>query len=183
MIFIFWFALGKQWIVWLSLSASQYCAELSPASAYSPLLKGLVCGVSLNPSSETTLLREYSLTHLIVVSGSHFVLLENIINLLGLGRWATFICWFFNIATGFQAPGTRAVVEMSLRKFFKKNSLFYPPEFSVLISFIICLLFFPEWGKSFSFFLSTLCAWILSLSLDPLPKFLSAAFKVFFLYI
>lgn len=84
----------------------------------SPLIdleKSLICGTELKNLKLLTVFKKHSLFHLIVVSGSHFLWINKgleIIHLRAPMRWTAL--FIYNFVTGFQAPGTRALIQICL---------------------------------------------------------------------
>lgn len=111
----------------------------------------LACGVELPRSSPyRALLIQTGLYHLIVVSGSHLLLLGLLIE--GWPRWVLPLAGLaLLMCTGLQPPLVRGFLQWALISKLSSAPL-------VLASYFFSLLLFPEWKDSFSLHLSTAAA-------------------------
>lgn len=142
--------------------------------------KAVLCGVN-PPSDDPTkmIFVKTQLYHLMVVSGSHWVLLEQILT-WALSRFskvlptdlllgAAFL--FFALATGFQPPIVRAFFAFLIAKFILNKDARLDGFLVNWLATLACLAVFPHWLNSFSLYLSA-CA---SLAVSAWPN--SKGFK------
>lgn len=142
-----------------------WCLSSMPVQqADQALWQALVCARPFPASSEWKFWLQISgLIHLFVVSGSHFIVLQRVLEKLRLPRFLQFfILWLYNAMTGFSAPGTRACMALSFSFLFKIRS-----EQKLFAVAIFCLALQPSWATSYSFWLS----WLASLILIVIPPF------------
>lgn len=154
----------------------QSCEHLSPLeNNHGELWKALVCGSNLsheNPWLST--LKSSGLIHIFIVSGSHFLVLQFLLEKLRLPIFLHHsTLWFFNACTGFQAPGTRACLQITTKSFFRMRS-----DQNLLATSVLCLALCPTWIQSHSFWLSWLASLILTIT--PRDSFRISANSVFF---
>ncbi|MDZ4661644.1 MAG: ComEC/Rec2 family competence protein [Pseudomonadota bacterium] len=120
----------------------------------------IVCAEPLPESSFKQALKLSSLLHIIVVSGTHLLILELILNKTSLviPRLKILIPIFlvgFAFVTFLSPPAIRALVHMAVSKTSESKKLFWNPmQLSWLSSFVV-LSIFPEWLNSYSLLLST----------------------------
>lgn len=145
-----------------------YCISSNPIdSDHQRLWAALTCGTPLGGVDfwfDT--LKSSGLIHIFVVSGSHFLVLQHLLQrVLRLNPlWSGFTLWIFNGVTGFSAPGTRACLIVSGKNFFSTRS-----DQNILLASLFCIALNPNWVNSHSFWLSWLAALILTISpRDPL---------------
>ena len=147
------------------------CSSHLSQTQYHELNSALICGTNLQNLQTKNLFQFTGLIHLIVVSGSHLIFLQQIIAYFLsriLRRNASFlitalILLFFTLMTGLQPPCVRAFVQLLIGKFNQECKLFWRPWHSVFISGLICLSLFPEWLASLSLLMSWACAFALSI--------------------
>lgn len=109
-----------------------------------------------------------------VVSGSHFVVLQWLLEKFKIPRTLQFfILWLYNALTGFSPPGTRACMTLSLGFLFKVTS-----EQKLFAVACLCLALQPTWATSYSFWLS----WMASLILIMTPQFKIDLLRNFIFY-
>lgn len=148
----------------------QACVANSPSSQFENFYQAIVCGRSLEPSSFTFDLRVSGLLHLIVVSGSHFLVLLSVMKLVFSGRLsviAQFLALLLlTLVTQFQAPGVRALFHIGLQNLNKKWKLNWLPSQTCLLTGLLSLTFCPDWWSSPSLRLS----WAASLALSVNPQ-------------
>ena len=108
------------------------CLRACPPSVHADFLKAVVCGESLGHANGAALLRsdfaKTGLIHLLVVSGSHLICLEQLVLLLSCGfrgareksRWMSILIFaalfFFTLMTGASPPVLRAFLGWTLRR-------------------------------------------------------------------
>lgn len=139
------------------------------------LWQALVCARSFPAGNQwKTWLQISGLIHLFVVSGSHFIVLQWIVQKLRLPRPLQFlILWFYNGVTGFSPPGTRACMTLSFSFLFKIRD-----EQKLFAVALLCLALQPSWILSYSFWLS----WLASLILIVTPQFKIDVLRNFIFY-
>ncbi len=130
-------------------------------------ISAVVCGKTPAQNSEYRLLQMSGLLHLVVVSGSHLVFVEQILSIaFERFKWRmvakTFVLSAFALMTGFQAPVVRALCSQLLNHFQSSNKLFWSPPAVTLFAGIITLTIAPAWWKSISLQLS----WVAALCLQ-----------------
>lgn len=148
---------------------------INPMLLHGELSSGFLCGTNLtNPQTQGILINS-GLIHLIVVSGAHLQLLLSFIELLLPKKWQQGFFFhlliiifliFYSLSTGFQPPIVRALFLWIFRRFSSIFQLHVNSNKASVISGVLCLLVFPEWIHSFSFFLSWLVA--IALCLPPI---------------
>lgn len=146
-----------------SLSQNFCVRHLPPETAYRSIYAGLVCGKAIAQKTELVRLLECSqLIHLIVVSGSHLVLLQEAIEFVSQ-RWlrpelARVLSFSFLITyaflTGFQPPCVRALLFFLARLIGERHHAFF-------VSLLLSLMLNPAWIFSFSFQLSVTASLLL----------------------
>src|SRR5688500_17879001 len=96
----------------------QSCLRNIPENAESELLlRSLVFGATLKDPQLKKLLSDSALIHLIVVSGSHFIVLLWLLNILRIPSFLQFgVLFFYWLVTLVQAPGLFALLAWTLWK-------------------------------------------------------------------
>lgn len=144
-----------------STTLHNVCLNLSPASSiHRSIYQAILCNHPPPPDLFLTDLRKIGLYHLIVISGSHLVLLETIIT--KLSRYLKFkadsfiflILTIFTLTCEFAAPITRAWISFMLRKISDEETLCWRAHHVTLYSGAFSILLFPQWMTSLSFLLS-----------------------------
>jgi ComEC/Rec2-related protein len=150
----------KQVARW-SLNFHHFCLDFSPAhSAHRELYSAMVCGSTPPPTEFMSDLRVIGLYHLIVVSGSHFIFLETLLQWLArrLGRFGDAVVFFlltlFALVCLLAPPVVRAWLSFSLRKTNDELKLGWQGQHLAFFSGVVTLFIFPEWIQSLSFMLS-----------------------------
>jgi ComEC/Rec2-related protein len=130
---------------------------------FKPLWSALICAENLQSENLfKSQLQNLGLIHLFVVSGSHFLVLQWLLEKIKCPSWTqNILLWFYNAITGFSAPGTRACLGLTTKKMFQA-----PPEQKQLAISFLCLSLEPSWISSASFWLS----WLASLILFVTPE-------------
>jgi predicted membrane metal-binding protein len=151
---------------------NRLCLQGAPASIYRPWYQAIVCGENLPPSMEKSWFQQSGLIHVIVVSGSHLVFLDEILQLvLGAGRISGWVRWLalilFSLASNLQPPVTRALLQRGCAWFFRRSNRRFTSLHLQLISGLLTVALFPGWWLSLSFLMSWLCALALSV---PMPS-------------
>lgn len=133
-----------------------------------PIYSALFCASNSLSSEIKTLFQETGLYHLIVVSGSHLIFFENILQRIFRDRWRLhlLLLLMFCLACQAQPPLTRALLSLFLTQASRHYRLFWSHDLIICKSGLLCLLIFPEWVTS----LSLLLSWLASLALQrPAP--------------
>lgn len=148
------------------------CLSRAPDSPFRPWYQAIVCGENLPPSPEKLWFQRSGLIHVIVVSGSHLIFLDEILLLLpgssipvALFRWSVLL--LFSLMTNLQPPIARALIQRALTWFFITTRRPLTRLHLQLISGIVTVSLFPQWWTSLSFIMSWVCALALGL---PLPS-------------
>lgn len=154
----------------LSRGLQLKCLSMLPESSARFAQASLLCGENVTDANFKSALIETSLIHLFVVSGSHLVLLEQMLCLLRLPFLVRIFLWLlYSLVCGWQPPLVRAVVSTLLQMIEKKRGSFWPSDLHTLWSGFLTLLLFPSWLNSRSLLMS----WNASLALNSgglLPK-------------
>jgi predicted membrane metal-binding protein len=150
----------------------QLCMDRAPDSRFRDWYQAIVCGTNLPPSSEKNEFQRTGLIHIIVVSGSHLVFLDEILEaVLGTSRWAAWLRWlallFFSLASNLQPPVTRALVQRGCGWCARRTHRPFRSLHLQLLSGLLTVALFPQWWSSLSFLMSWLCALALSV---PMPS-------------
>lgn len=148
-----------------SEKAHKVCVDWTPIlMSYPEILDALLCGKNITDETTQSLLIKSSLIHLFVVSGSHLLLINEILlrvrlpaifRILGMGAYC-FVCQW-------QAPVVRAWIGILTREGLRQKKIYLPSDLLVFFSGVLCLSFFPNWISSRSFLMSWLAALALSL--------------------
>lgn len=132
------------------------CLQILPkTSSHHDSLASLVCGEKITDAELKSNLSKTSLIHIFVVSGSHLILLDEVLSIL---RFPVFLRFLFlggySLLVGWQAPAVRAFLGLVVRASFRRKKWFFPRDLSVLITGFLTLFFFPSWWNSLSFLMS-----------------------------
>jgi predicted membrane metal-binding protein len=154
------------------------CTNNLHARQFNPIYQGLLCGDSSLPASTENLFKQTGLYHLIIVSGSHFVFLEQGLNIFFKKYTKSKIAVYvlFAATCQFNPPAVRALISLLLQGFSRKSHLFWRPEQTALYSGLWALIIFPEWWTSHSLLLS----WLASLALCFSHKTIYQHILIFF---
>lgn len=141
----------------------QKCVQILPTESVNPkTLSSLLCGENITDISLKQNLIKSSLIHIFVISGSHLILLDELLSILKIPLFVRFIFLTgYSLATGWQAPAVRALIALATRTFFKFYKWPFPSDITVLCTGMITLCLFPEWWNS----LSLLMSWCAALAL------------------
>lgn len=141
------------------------CLNLIPIeSAYRNSLSSLVCGEKLSDAGLQENLNKTSLIHIFVVSGSHLILLDELLSILRVPLLFRLVfLGGYSLMVGWQAPVVRAFVGLGLRGLWRRQSMFLPKDLAVLVSGLCCLFAFPAWWDSLSLQMSWCAALALCL--------------------
>lgn len=153
-----------------SATLQNNCALLSPNHFINrEWISAVVCGIKPAANSEYRLLQLSGLLHLVVVSGSHLIFIEQIIsNLFGRFKFKMAakitVLTSFALLTGFQPPVVRALCSLLLSHLQSSAKLFWNPPAVTLFAGLITLTIAPHWWKSISLQLSWTAALALQIS-------------------
>ncbi len=143
-----------------------------PHQNFGEFYAAIVCGAELPPSPSSQSLKVLGLYHLIVVSGSHFVVLEKGLHLLAGQKSRRLNIMIFGALLGFaivcrlEPPVVRALSSFMLRKLTEEQKLFWQPHQVTFLSGVATLLAFPVWLTSTSFLLSWTASLLISLPIS-----------------
>lgn len=165
----------------------QKCLQALPLHTANPnALAALLCGEKITDFSLQKKLSETSLIHIFIVSGSHLILLDQVLGILKIPFLVRFgFLLLYSLCVGWQAPAVRALVGLLVHPTLRYFSFFFPKDLQVMIVGLITLFLFPSWWNSTSLLMSWCAA--LALSLPSLGRIRSswqsallAQFAVFF---
>jgi competence protein ComEC len=145
----------------------QKCVQILPLRSKSrDLLGSLICGQNIKDPELKENLVKTSLIHVFIISGSHLILLDELLGLLRIPVFVRIVFLaLYSLIVGWQPPAVRALIALSLRSFLKKLNLNFPADLTVLISGIFTLTLFPAWWDSTSLVMS----WSAALALCWVP--------------
>lgn len=151
----------------LAQSFQQKCTNLVPSQTENPhVMSSLVCGEKLTDESLKQNLVKTSLIHIFVISGSHLILLDELLSILKIPVLLRFLfLGFYSLVVGWQPPAVRALVALGVRLGFKKMRWHFPPDLLTLIAGLLTLTLFSEWWTSNSLLMS----WCAALALCWVP--------------
>ncbi|WP_413557615.1 ComEC/Rec2 family competence protein [Bdellovibrio sp. HCB209] len=150
----------------LSQSFQQKCLTLLPVESENhSALTSIVCGEKLTDQKLKQNLVKTSLIHIFVISGSHLILLDELLALLRVPFYLRFLLTgIYTLAVGWQPPAVRALIALGLRGTFKKLRWHFSSDTLTLIAGGSTLALFPEWWSSSSLLMSWCAALALSWS-------------------
>lgn len=143
------------WLEQIFLSGPDFCQGEMPKSELRNLYSALICGTTLSPSHAKLLFVDTGLIHLMVVSGSHLVFLEILLQFLPRGIVQTVLALYCYL-TGFQAPVVRAFLRRMLARPLMRMSGMTLLQIEAA-TVLLALLLYPEWIVSRSFLMSWMC--------------------------
>lgn len=135
------------------LPIQSFCNSLFTDSTQPLLHSAFFCGESLHYGYIKRLFQQVGLYHILVISGFHLTQTQNFLKFLFPSLMKNYLfssafLIFYSLLSGWNPPVVRALFE-HLFKFSKKNELN-----RILSSWLLCLIFFPNWILSFSLNLS-----------------------------
>lgn len=156
------------------------CLHLLPQSTSHPeALAALTCGQKITHSVLQETLSKTSLIHIFIVSGSHLILLDQLLSILKIPSFLRFLLLsIYSLAVGWQAPAVRALIGLGSKQLLRHSSFHFPTDLIVLLTGLITLTLFPAWWSSLSLQMSWCAA--LALSLPSLLRLQGSWQKVFF---
>lgn len=145
----------------------QKCRSSLPSTSnYGEALASLVCGEKITDKDLDQTLKKTSLIHIFVVSGSHLLLLDQVLSILKIPFLLRFLFLsLYALCVGWQAPAVRALLGLGIKWLLRHKYFFFPPDLLVLITGLVTLLFFPKWWGSLSLQMS----WCAALALCWAP--------------
>lgn len=156
-------------------------------SKHPQALRALLCGEKITDLHLQENLQRTSLIHIFVISGSHLLLLDELLSILRIPLSVRFVLFFFySLVAGWQAPVVRALLSLTVRAGLRWRAVHVPNDLAVLMTGLGTLILFPTWWQSLSLQMS----WCAALALcwggllrvrSSLMKTLLAQFAVFFL--
>lgn len=141
----------------------QKCVQIIPTESVNrKTLSSLLCGENITDSELKENLVKTSLIHIFVVSGSHLILLDELLSILRIPVFVRFFFLsFYSLAVGWQPPAVRALIALGARILFRRWNWKFPSDFAALIAGMATLALFPEWWNS----LSLVMSWCAALAL------------------
>lgn len=151
----------------LSQKFQKKCVQILPKNSLErQSLASLLCGEKITDAELQKNLQRTSLIHIFVISGSHLILLDELLGILRIPLFVRFaFLSFYSLAVGWQAPAVRALVGLFSRTFLRHRRLYFPPDLGVLVAGLLTLTLFPSWWSS----LSLLMSWCAALALCWAP--------------
>ncbi|NUN05524.1 MAG: ComEC/Rec2 family competence protein [Bdellovibrio sp.] len=114
-------------------------------------LRALLCGEKITDVNLQENLQRTSLIHIFVISGSHLLLLDELLSILRIPLSVRFVLFFFySLVASWQAPVVRAFLSLAIRAGLRLRALHLPPDLGVLITGLVTLVLFPTWWQSLS---------------------------------
>lgn len=141
----------------------QKCVQKIPQTTnYPQALRSLLCGEKITDENLKENLSKTSLIHIFVVSGSHLLLLDEVLCIFRIPLSVRFFFFFvYSLVAGWQAPVVRALLGIGIKSFLSRQRYFFPSDLEVLITGLVTLCLFPSWWVSLSLQMS----WCASLAL------------------
>lgn len=165
MLFLFSLLLIRLSPDWVSESFHGYCTSFGPNSPFQELYVGIVCGKNLESTFWIQTFAVTGLLHLLVVSGSHLLILYKLATLLRLPPWLILLsCFLYCFVCQLEPPIVRAYIYLQLQNYNQKHRFQWSMWHLHILTITLSLLLFPHWFTSLSFQLSILCAFGLSFS-------------------
>ena len=146
----------------LSQNLHELClTELSFESAYPEIYQALICGKRLPFGELRELFIKGGLIHLMIVSGAHLIFLEHWLSKLPIpsrlqNLFLSVFLVIYALVSQLHPPVLRALFSFFIRRFSKKNHLFWGPFQVTLLSAFFCLFYIPNAKDSFSLQMSVL---------------------------
>ena len=145
----------------------------------------LLCGTPIESFSAKKVLQSTGLIHLFIISGSHVVFIFSLLEKVRAPRpWIYLLLFVLSLATGFQPPVVRAVLQFYLKHYQLHHRLHWKSDTTIGVTTGFCLLLFPNWWDSLSFHLSWMAALAFAIPLDRKVSFVKRIiFQQLFLFI
>ncbi|HWU42256.1 MAG TPA: ComEC/Rec2 family competence protein [Bdellovibrio sp.] len=140
----------------LSTQFQEKCFGLVPTESVNrAALSSLLCGKNITDSSLKENLIKTSIIHIFVISGSHLILLDELLSLLRVPLFFRFLfLGCYSLATGWQPPAVRALLALIVKTYFRCWHWNFSSDQLVMITGLVSLALFPEWWNSFSLVMS-----------------------------
>ncbi|MEK2645948.1 ComEC/Rec2 family competence protein [Bdellovibrio sp. BCCA] len=150
----------------LASTFQQKCVQILPKNfEHHTSLASLVCGEKITDAELKENLSKTSLIHIFVISGSHLILLDELLSIFKIPVIVRFLfLGSYSLVSGWQAPAVRAFLGLGLREVFRRRHLHLPADLGVLATGFTTLILFPGWWNSLSLQMSWCAALALSTS-------------------
>lgn len=162
------------------------CLQIIPTKTeHHNTLASLVCGEKITDESLKQNLQKTSLLHIFIVSGSHLILFDELLSILKIPLFLRFLFLsFYSLCVGWQPPAVRALIGFIAKEVLRRKKIFFPSDFSVLITGFLTLFLFQAWWSSTSLVMSWCAALALSFTnilriKNPWMQALYSQFSVF----
>lgn len=147
----------------LAVIFHQKCVQILPTESVNhKTLSSLLCGENITDTELKENLIKTSLIHIFVISGSHLILLDELLSIL---KMPVIVRFFFlsiySLAVGWQPPAVRALIALGVRILFRRWNWKFPSDLTSLVAGMATLALFPEWWNS----LSLVMSWCAALAL------------------
>ncbi len=155
---LFHFLLRPLSILWdrLPQNLQGHCSDLFEfhLSSTRDSLRSFFCGLPLDHLEHKLLLIDSGLLHVFVVSGSHILALDQLLIFFRVSRGFRYLLLgLYSLVTGFEPPVVRALLFLCLRECTNLGwAIGTLPR--VVISWLLTLLWFPQWLHSQSLLMS-----------------------------
>ncbi len=137
------------------------CLNSVPASPYFELYGAIVCGEALKNPQFAMLFQQTGLIHILVVSGSHLILISK------FNSWKALeipILLAYSAMVGLQPPVVRSLLQILIQKLLTRYGVKHTAWNVVFLSGLVTWSLQASWISSLSFQLSWFCALILSIT-------------------
>lgn len=163
----------------LSEHFHEKCLQGLPTSSkHHASLASLVCGEKITDQELKIDLSKTSLIHIFVVSGSHLLLIDELLSILKIPVFLRFLfLGAYSLFVGWQAPAVRALCGLGMRILLLRRSLLFPSDLIVALTGFGVLTLFPAWWNSLSFLMSWCAA--LALCWAPLLRVRNSWMRAF----
>ena len=146
-----------------SINAHNLCIQQVSASIYREIYAALICAEPLPSSALKGDLQSAGLIHLLVVSGSHLIFLQTLLEkIFGKSDTAKLIVGIvllgFTCISQWQPPVSRAFVNWLLLNVSGKLGLNWTGTQTAIAALLLCLASSPSWVDSLSLVLSSIAA-------------------------
>lgn len=131
---------------------------------HSEIMAALICGTPLSSTRQSELFKKSGLIHLIVVSGSHLILISNLAAFFLKRKHGFPLLALYAVLTGLQPPVFRALIQTAAA--FEAEEQVYPihPLAKELAALLAVVFLIPNYFFSLSLCLSSLCSLALLLT-------------------
>jgi competence protein ComEC len=148
----------------LSGTYQQKCLQQMPTdSKTATAIQSLLCGEKITDAKLKTDLMKSSVIHIFVVSGSHLILLDQVLSIFRIPLFLRFLLLgFYSLIVGWQPPAVRALGALLMRTGLRHYRIYFPGDLLVLACGLLAPALFPGWWTSMSFQMSWCAALALS---------------------